>query len=178
MFNLQWFQQPVEVAPRGAHEYEAEKRVQPRDIKGCILAHLDGFNLPVDFDLEHVLSQCCIPPHVTFGAAPISLTDHLEADRLARVTFAELFEEPLQEERHAATVADLLWLLPNLPNPPWKHKKTAFHALVYPGYARPPEGTKNQLFLFQAVTQGAVTRWGVMRSATSCQGSSTNSPSP
>ncbi len=162
MFDVQWFKEIKPAAApetHGAYHQEAETTPRPqRDLEAFIRANLHRFRLPEGFPLEEALAERYIPPHVAFGAAPVSLTIQEDPSAETQTTFHELIRLPLEEERHMATVGDLLWILPSLEHPPWRNV-----AVLSPLYREPsrPEEKENRLFRFRRLEGSPEVGWVV-----------------
>ncbi len=139
--------------PHAPYHPDAEPVSTPvRPLLELIDQHLDRFILPPGFPLEPVKAELYIPPHVAFGAAPISLNDqrappHVR-DRRSRQSYRQCLATGLPG-RHIATAADLLWLLPQMEDSLWDG--LGLTCLVTKPQAEPPFGPapENWLFLFK-----------------------------
>ncbi len=139
--------------PHAPYQPEDEHAPTPaRRLHELVGEHLPRFILPPEFPLEAAMSELYIPPHVAFGAAPISLNDQRAPLRVRSPRSLNSFRQCLASGlpgRHIATAGDLLWLLPQMEDSLWDG--LSLICLLSRAPAEPPFGPapQNWLYLFK-----------------------------
>lgn len=112
--GILWFKKRTVIVPPNRPGDTPSKKLKARETAEAIQTYLDQeIRLGAELDLSEVLPHSFIPPISAFGALPYSIYRHGEA-RGKFISKALRAAEANSPGVHIATVADLLWLLPQM----------------------------------------------------------------